>query len=467
MGLVSRALLRSTAAGTLAGLITVSGMVFGPLSQSAQGDRLTATTGVNLRSGPGLGYPVVGGLSTGQQITALSDSSDGWTPVDLYGRRVYVASRYVTGDTTYGQQKASTTAGTATTTANLNVRTGPSTSYAVVTTLGKGTTVTLTGTTSGNWTQIVRDGRTYWVSTTYLTRSSTSTTPAPSTGGSSTESGTATTTTNLNVRTGPSTSYGIVTTLPKGTQVTTTGTTQNGWTQISLNGSLRWVASSYLAASSGTAATLPAPSPVTASGTMYATTTVNVRTGPSTGYAIVTTLERGQQIGVTGTSSNGWTEVVWQGATRWVSSQYLSSTQPSTSIEVVPVGNNSTFVSSALVGSVGLANTVPSITGIVNTVETRWPVVGPYYGTRVEPGSDHNDGKAVDIMIPNWSTTNRPTGDAIAAYLKANASQYDVKYIIWRQQIWSVARSSEGWRPMADRGSYTANHYDHVHVSVN
>ncbi|MDQ1640746.1 MAG: hypothetical protein QOJ90_97, partial [Actinomycetota bacterium] len=27
-------------------------------------------------------------------------------------------------------------------------------------------------------------------------------------------------------------------------------------------------------------------------------------------------------------------------------------------------------------------------------------------------------------------------------------------------------RSSEGWRPMADRGSTTANHYDHVHVSV-
>ncbi|MEP7157788.1 MAG: SH3 domain-containing protein, partial [Chloroflexota bacterium] len=36
----------------------------------------------------------------------------------------------------------------------------------------------------------------------------------------------------------------------------------------------------------------------------------------------------------------------------------------------------------------------------------------------------------------------------------------------WSQRIWSVQRSSEGWRPMADRGSTTANHYDHVHVSV-
>jgi hypothetical protein len=28
-------------------------------------------------------------------------------------------------------------------------------------------------------------------------------------------------------------------------------------------------------------------------------------------------------------------------------------------------------------------------------------------------------------------------------------------------------RASEGWRYMEDRGSTTANHYDHVHVSTN
>jgi hypothetical protein len=38
--------------------------------------------------------------------------------------------------------------------------------------------------------------------------------------------------------------------------------------------------------------------------------------------------------------------------------------------------------------------------------------------------------------------------------------------VIWSQHIWTVQRSSEGWRAMPDRGSTTANHYDHVHVSV-
>lgn len=475
MGLFSRALLRTTAVGTLAGLVTVSGMVFGPLSQSAQGDRLTATTGVNLRSGPGLEHSVVGGLWAGQQITASGDAVDGWTPVDLNGSRVYVASRYVTGDTTYGRTPATTsTAGTAVTTVNLNVRSGPATSYPVVTTLGRGTTVTLTGKTSGSWSEISRDGRNYWVSSVYLTTTTSTSTPTPSTqtttpkpAPAAAAAGSATTTTNLNVRSGPSTAHTIITTLPRGTQVPTTGVVQDGWTQITWNGAPYWVASSYLSVASGTAVTQPAPTPVTAKATMYATTSVNVRTEPSTTARVVTTLERGQQVGVTGNTSNGWTEVVWQGAVRWVSGDYLSATAPAVSTVVVPVSTNSKITSSALSGSVGLATAVPSIVSIINTTERQWPGAGPYYVTRYEPGSDHHTGRAVDVMLSKWSTTDKAVGDAIAAHFQANASSYDVKYIIWRQRIWSVERSAEGWRAMADRGSNTANHYDHVHVSVN
>ena len=57
-------------------------------------------------------------------------------------------------------------------------------------------------------------------------------------------------------------------------------------------------------------------------------------------------------------------------------------------------------------------------------------------------------------------------GDAIANYVRAHASSFGVSEVIWEQHIWSVQRSSEGWRLMEDRGSTTANHYDHVHVSV-
>ena len=64
-------------------------------------------------------------------------------------------------------------------------------------------------------------------------------------------------------------------------------------------------------------------------------------------------------------------------------------------------------------------------------------------------------------MIPNSSV-----GQAIANYVRANAKALGVSEVIWSQHIWTVQRSGEGWRSMSDRGSPTANHYDHVHVTV-
>ncbi len=70
-------------------------------------------------------------------------------------------------------------------------------------------------------------------------------------------------------------------------------------------------------------------------------------------------------------------------------------------------------------------------------------------------------------MVPGWSSAaGRAQGQAVADYVRAHATELGVTYVIWRQHIWSVARSSEGWRLMEDRGSPTQNHFDHVHVSV-
>lgn len=67
----------------------------------------------------------------------------------------------------------------------------------------------------------------------------------------STSSATSHTTVNLNVRTGAGLQFDRVTTLPKGTSVSPTGATDNGWTEISYQGAKRWVASRYLADGAG------------------------------------------------------------------------------------------------------------------------------------------------------------------------------------------------------------------------
>lgn len=72
---------------------------------------------------------------------------------------------------------------------------------------------------------------------------------------------------------------------------------------------------------------------------------------------------------------------------------------------------------------------------------------------------DHGKGLAVDFMVPVGSKQ----GDDIANYSVNNMAQNNISYVIWKQQI----NLGNGWQGMEDRGSVTANHYDHVHVSFN
>jgi len=88
------------------------------------------------------------------------------------------------------------------------------------------------------------------------------------------------------------------------------------------------------------------------------------------------------------------------------------------------------------------------------------------------PGSDgeHPLGRACDFMLSTGGVMpaagSVQKGYDIAAWAQANASRLGIMYIIYRQRIWDVRMPSSGWVPMENRGSITANHYDHVHISV-
>ena len=109
---------------------------------------------------------------------------------------------------------------------------------------------------------------------------------------------------------------------------------------------------------------------------------------------------------------------------------------------------------------VGLGNVggmTPNAIAVINAVKAEFPGSGPFGGYRPGDPLDHGTGHAVDIMC---STAE---GNEIASFLQAHAGELNIKYLIWRQRIWYPGGS---WQGMADRGSATANHYDHVHVSV-
>jgi hypothetical protein len=82
-------------------------------------------------------------------------------------------------------------------------------------------------------------------------------------------------------------------------------------------------------------------------------------------------------------------------------------------------------------------------------------------GYRSSGKSDHDKRLAADFMVGSKTTK----GHRVARFAKKHHRQLNVTYVIWYQRIWSVERADEGWRPMPDQGSPTANHKDHVHIS--
>ena len=85
-------------------------------------------------------------------------------------------------------------------------------------------------------------------------------------------------------------------------------------------------------------------------------------------------------------------------------------------------------------------------------------------------GSAHYEGRAVDVFVRPISPDHRRRGWAIASYLMAHAARLDIATVIFDRKIWTVDRSSSGWRrytPANTPGDRAVlEHRDHVHVDV-
>ncbi|MFI6478903.1 coiled-coil domain-containing protein [Nonomuraea sp. NPDC050663] len=85
---------------------------------------------------------------------------------------------------------------------------------------------------------------------------------------------------------------------------------------------------------------------------------------------------------------------------------------------------------------------------------------------RVDNSGEHPLGRACDFMMSSGgampSAAGNTLGDQVAAWAVKNMDKLGVKYVIWKQRI----NQGSGWRAMSDRGGITANHYDHVHISM-
>jgi Cpl-7 lysozyme C-terminal domain. len=73
--------------------------------------------------------------------------------------------------------------------------------------------------------------------------------------------------------------------------------------------------------------------------------------------------------------------------------------------------------------------------------------------------TEHHSGRALDFMV-----RNKATGDWVRNYIWKNRKRLRLQHVIWYQHITSTVTSPGVVRKMADRGSTTENHMDHVHA---
>ena len=105
----------------------------------------------------------------------------------------------------------------------------------------------------------------------------------------------------------------------------------------------------------------------------------------------------------------------------------------------------------------------PQVQAAANRVVREVPGAGSLTlgGTRpsaADPGG-HPSGLALDYMVGS----DAALGDAIVAFHLAHWDELGVEYVIWQQRM--LTSPTGAWKAMADRGSATANHQDHPHVS--
>jgi hypothetical protein len=189
----------------------------------------------------------------------------------------------------------------------------------------------------------------------------------------------------------------------------------------------------------------------------YATTELNVRTEPKDNSSVVGVVRAGTKLSVTSTVTDGFRYVSYHSKGRWVKDQYLSEKKPTSGSSSSGGGISSAPCPS---GSSMESGLTPDAIRVHRALCHRYPQISSFLGRRTSSGY-HGQGRAVDNMI-----SDSTVGWEIAKWVRANAKELGAMEVIYRQQIWTVQRSSEGWRSMSDRGSPTANHMDHVHVSV-
>lgn len=225
----------------LAALMVVMLMV--PAFACAETVSLAYSDGaLNLRKGPGTDYASLGTVHNGDHITIVQ-TGDIWSKVKTDSGKVgYIKNLYISGsDKNYASGTTYVSGYTAYTTADVNFRSGASTSTTVMSVLSKGTKVTVLGENGGFYLVKNSKGTQGFVSKKYVsTKASSSGSDPASTAKTKTVTGN-----YVNLRADGGMSAKVLKVLTKGTVVSVVKEGKY-WTCVDYNGTVGWIKKTYL-----------------------------------------------------------------------------------------------------------------------------------------------------------------------------------------------------------------------------
>ena len=284
------------------------------------------TVNVNFRTGPSTTYASRGIVSKGATVEFLSTSNN-WAQVIYNGVTGYMYASYLSPITNTAPGNPPQTSSAYITIADINFRSGPSTSYASQGIVSKGTTVEFLS-ASNNWAKVTHNGVTGYMYASYLSPvTNTSPSNPPQT------SSAYITTADINFRSGPSTSYASQGIVSKGTTVEFLSASNN-WAKVIYDGVTGYMYASYLSPVTNTTS----PSPAIPNTSVYRTTAnVNFRTGPSTSYASNGIIRKGTTLDYI-SQSGLWAKVIVNGVIGYMHASYItpSTSSPNSTPDPIP-----------------------------------------------------------------------------------------------------------------------------------
>ena len=378
--------------------VTVTDRAPAAMEPPATDASVTVLGEMNIRSGPGTDYDVVGEAIAGEEFPITGKNSEGdWWRIDFQGQPGWIHAPFVvaadaedvpvvgpgmteaadqdegTSETVPAPLDAVVTVG-----GDMNVRSGPGEEYDRIGGATAGETFRITGKNEdGEWWQIDFGGETGWIYAPFVTATnaenvpvvggsiaetaSETQAPASDTETAAQETGRATVTVlgDMNIRSGPGTDFDRVGGATAGEAFDITGKSPDGeWWQIDFDGQSGWIYAPFVTAvnmegvpvvgdsqaegrapedsTTETPATPDEPS-ATAGGDL------NVRAGPGTEYDRIGGANEGEEFAITGKSSDGeWWQIDYEGQSGWLYAPFVTATNAENVPVVTPEAQGST-----------------------------------------------------------------------------------------------------------------------------